>query len=444
MSSNRNTRNSPTSERRANERTKETYEGRFLITMGEGIGDAVVVGLSALDQIVANAPEAAGHIDILCTPLQAQIFEEDPRPNRIIQSETPFFAGSRMRDWPRAIWLGAEGARVARLLREQRYEAVFPAMVAPGLYRVLHAPLMYPDLFRLGRDLLTQHTPSDLPVYKLVRHIVNRSFHNSAPPHSLPEEIPLYLGARHIRQAITIIGRLKAESSVGQAQAQILLVAPDSNSPVTRPPTRLLAAALAPVLSRHDDLLVCVLPGYTDTAAAGNLKNALLPGFTGRVFALPAEPRPSLLETAALIDQADLLVTGDTGVMHLAATTKRVRQAGTGPLAPRNAVRIIALFGGSNPDVWGYPERTTIVGRGRREQRTFSPGFVKELSRPKDEDFFDHISPHQLAEAITAQMTPCALLARTSSSLCAGRGVGRGSAPSPASGRAPSAGRGVR
>jgi ADP-heptose:LPS heptosyltransferase len=386
-------------------------QGRYLITMGVGIGDAVVVGLSALDQIITNEPEAAGHIDILCNPLQAQLFEEDPRVNRVILTETLFFAGSRISEWPRAIWLDSEGARVARLLRERHYEAVFPAMVAPGLYHALHTRLMYPDLFQLGHDLLTQHAPSDLPAYKLVRHIINRSFDNDAPPESLPEEIPLYLGTRHIQQAISVRERLIKESSVRQAGPQVLLVAADSNSSVTRPPTRLLAAALAPVLRGYDGLLVCVLPGYTDTAAAGNLKNALLPDFAGRVFTLPAEPKPSLLETAALIDQADLLVTGDTGVMHLAATTRRVRQAGAGLCTPRNAVKIIALFGGSNPDVWGYPQRTTIVGRGRKEQHTFSPGFVKELSRATGKDFFDHISPHQLAEAIANQVRPGTLLA---------------------------------
>jgi ADP-heptose:LPS heptosyltransferase len=395
--------------------------GRFLITMGAGIGDAVVVGLSALDQIIENDPEASGHIDVLCNSLQAQIFEEDPRLNRAMQTETLFFAGSRITEWPRAILLDADGARVARFLRERHYEAVFPSMVAPGLYHALHTQMMYPDLFQLGRDLLARRAPSDLPVYQLVRHIVNRYFHNDAPPWALSEEIPLYLGTRHIQQAVTVLERLKKRASPRRESAQVMLVAADSKSPVTRPPTHLLATALAVVLRRYDDLLVCILPGYTDTAAADSLKNALLPDFAGRVFTLSAEPKPSLLETAALIDQADILVTGDTGVMHLAATTKRVRQAGAGLYAPRNAVKIIALFGGSNPDVWGYQQRTTIVGRGRKEQRTFSPGFVKELYRPKGKDFFDHISPHQLAEAIARQVTPPDSSGRLTSPSCSPR-----------------------
>lgn len=379
--------------------------GRFLITLAAGIGDAVVVGLSAIDQIVENDPEAYGTIDVLCNPLQSQIFEEDPRINRIIQTDTLFFAGSSITQWPRAIILDDEARRVTHFLRERHYEAVFPSIMAPGLYWALHAHMMYPNLVELGRDLLIRRAPSDVPVYKMVRQIVNRYFRKDIPPSALSDEIPLYVGTRHIQQAITVIERLKQASPLREARAQVLLVAADSNSQVTRPPTHLLAAALAAALRRFDRLIVFILPSYSDTTAAENLKSALGPGVAERVFTLPAEPRLSLLELAALIDQADLFVTGDTGVMHLAAATKRVRQAGAGPYAPRNSVKIVALFGGSNPDVWGYQQRTTIVGRGRKEQRTFRPGFVKELYQSKDKDFFDHISPQQLAEAITRQVT---------------------------------------
>jgi hypothetical protein len=115
---------------------------------------------------------------------------------------------------------------------------------------------------------------------------------------------------------------------------------------------------------------------------------------------LPVESKFTLLETAALIDQADIFVTGDTGVMHLAAATKRVVQDQSIPFTPRNSVKIIAIFGGTNPDVWGDSERTLIIGRGRKEQRFFGPGFVKEMYNPKGKDLFDHISSQELATAI--------------------------------------------
>ncbi len=197
--------------------------GRFLITLAAGIGDALVVGLSAIDQIVEDDPQAAGSIDVLCNPLQAEIFAEDPRIHQIVQTETLFFAGPRLAEWPRAILLDAEGARVARFLRERHYEAVFPSIVAPGLYRALHTRLMYPDLFTLGRDLLIRRSPSSMPVYKLVRHIVDRYFGKDTPPSALSEEIPLYLGARHIQQAVAMMERLKQASPLRVRHARYLV-----------------------------------------------------------------------------------------------------------------------------------------------------------------------------------------------------------------------------
>jgi ADP-heptose:LPS heptosyltransferase len=59
---------------------------RFLITLDRGIGDAVVIGLSVVEQIIENDPTAFGKIDVLCNKLQAQIFQYDPRINRVIPS----------------------------------------------------------------------------------------------------------------------------------------------------------------------------------------------------------------------------------------------------------------------------------------------------------------------------------------------------------------------
>jgi hypothetical protein len=79
-----------------------------------------------------------------------------------------------------------------------------------------------------------------------------------------------------------------------------------------------------------------------------------------------------------------------------------VRQDIATSCMPKNSVKIIAIFAGTNPDICGDSERTIIVGRGRREQRCFSPGFVKEMYNPKGKDLFDHISPQQLTETITS------------------------------------------
>ena len=64
---------------------------RFLILMPPGIGGAVAVGLSAVDQIIRNDPAAYGKIDVVCNDLQADIFRYDPRIHEIIYVDRRFF-----------------------------------------------------------------------------------------------------------------------------------------------------------------------------------------------------------------------------------------------------------------------------------------------------------------------------------------------------------------
>ena len=373
---------------------------RYLITLDRGIGDTVMVGLSAIDQIIHNDPAAYGKIDILCTPLQSQIFEYDPRINRVIQMDKNFSSGPHITEWLRGIILDAEAAQVIHFLQSRCYEAVLPTFVAPGLYLRLLSHLMYPQVFKLAKSLLLRGSPSDIPVRKFIRQMVNKYFCKDIPASELRDDVLLYMDTLQIQRAVTVIEQIKKKSDAGSENARVLLVAADSSSIVTRPPTRLLAPALTDVLRKSHHLIVGILPGYTDTKASKNLELALLPEFAGRVFMLPDESAVTLLEMAALIDQADVFVTGDTGVMHLASATKKVRKAENVAIAPKNSVKIIAIFGGTNPDIWGDSERTLIVGKGRREQRSFSPGYVKEMYNPKGKDLFDHISPQQLTEAI--------------------------------------------
>jgi ADP-heptose:LPS heptosyltransferase len=375
---------------------------RFLITLDKGIGDTLLVGLSAVDQIIYNDPKAYGKIDILCTPLQSQIFEYDPRINKVIQTDKILACGPHVTEWLRGIHFDSESARVIHFLQSRCYEAVLPAIVAPGLYLRLHTHLMYPQVFKLAKNLLLHGAPSDMPMRKFIRQMVNKYFCKDIPASELHDDVLLYIDTQHIQKAIMVIERMKQQSSVDPENARVLLVAADSGSIVTRPPTLLLAPALANVLRKSHHLIIGILPGYTDTMAAQNLELALLPEFAGRVFMLQDESTLTLLDTAALIDQADIFVTGDTGVMHLASASKKVRQEMATSYLPKNSVKIIAIFGGTNPDIWGDNERTIIVGRGRREQRCFGPGFVKEMYNPKGKNLFDHISPQQLTDTINS------------------------------------------
>lgn len=377
---------------------------RFLVTLDVGIGDAVIAGLSAVDQIIHDDPFAFGTIDVLCNHLQAQIFACDPRINRIIETNAVFFPGTPVTQWLRGIILDPEASHVAHFLKRRCYKAVLLTIMAPGLYFRLHSHIMSPSLLEMTGNFLTIRRHIDIHLSTIVKQMVNHYFRKTISRGSLESEndIPLYLSSKYVQKAIQAMVALKATSAVKEQDCKVVMVAPDTASAVTRPPTDLLIAALSEALATCPYLIVSILPSYTETKNSVNLLHALSRNNAHRVFLLPAEPVAHLLETTALIDQSDIFITGDTGVMHLAATSKRLREGDDKCFSPKNSVKIIALFGGTNPGYYGYSKRTTIIGRGRKEQNAFRPGFSKEGYNLKGRDLFDHISPQQIVDAMLA------------------------------------------
>lgn len=373
---------------------------RFLVTMYKGIGDAVMVGLSAIDQIIKDEPEANGKIDVLCNSVQAEIFERDPRIHRIILADTSLFPSSEMMMCLQGIKLDASALELIHFLQDRHYAAVFATMFAPGFYLRLHTPIVFPNLFELVKDFFAIRRQVDVPMSKITRRMVSRHFGYKTPMAEVPDEIPLYIGSEQVKNARAVVKNIKERFNVSPKNSRLLVVASDSTTVVTRPPVDLLARSLAEVLRCCRDHVVCILQGYTDANAGQNLFKALTHDFAGRVFLMPAEPRAKLLDVAAFIDQSDIFVSGDTGLMHLAATTKMLREGDDTEYCPNNSVKIIALFGGTTPSFYGHSKRTIILGRGRKEQMAFLPGIAKESYSPRGKNLFDHIDPHQLTEAI--------------------------------------------
>lgn len=372
---------------------------RFLIMLDKGIGDAVTTGLGILDQFILNCPEAAGAIDILCNPIQAELFTHDPRINRIIQirkisSSTP------PSQWIYEVKIDDEWSAIARFLRHRHYEAVLPGVIIPGLLLRIGATWMCPNFIELAKDILALRQQGNMHINTLFRKIVNHYFNNDDLPEPSQAPIRLYLDDMHMQKARRVMGQIKEQAIVAGREKKVLVVAPDASSAITRPPTTLLAPALSEALARCPQLVVCILPGYTDTTCAEKLWQTLAPVFPHRVFALAARPQATLLETAALIDQADIFLTGDTGVMHLAVTEKVLPAESNNQVHPRNDTSIIVLFGGTNAGLFGYTEQTMILGRGRKEQYMFRPGFSKDDYDTTGHNFFDHLNPQDVAAAI--------------------------------------------
>jgi ADP-heptose:LPS heptosyltransferase len=369
---------------------------RYLITIDKGIGDAIAIGLSAVEQIIENDADAYGAIDILCNEVQTDLLRFDPRINRIIQTPLTFCPSLQLASWRKLFQPEGKAAALMRYLRDREYEAVFPGIAAPALFYRLGARIMYPNFLGLAYDLFIAGARADIPLRIIVRAIVNRYFGCTTPETLLPDDVTIYLDAEHLLRARRTLDILKENAA--RSNCKILAVAPDSATLVTRPPTALLTGVLAEL--PRPGLFICILPSYTDEMASLRLFQTLAARDPERVCCLPAKPRMALLETAALLDQVDIFITGDTGVMHLAAAKKEITQEVSGVASLQNNPRIVALFGGTNPGFYGYRTRSVIVGRGRKEQRAFRPGFSKEGYNPKGRDMFDHITPQEVREAI--------------------------------------------
>jgi len=351
---------------------------RFLVMMPMGIGDAVAVGLSTIDQIIKNDPEAAGAIDVVCNHLQADIFRHDPRINGIICIDSSIFPTPDIRTWIKGIILEPEALKLIAMLRSSHYKGVFPGNTTPFFYRRLQAPIMHMNLLKLFRDFLSLRSYAERPISQITRQIVNAYFGNRLPEPAIDDEIPLYLTSHHIQKARAEIEGIKEQANISGNYCQLVMVAPDTSSIVTRPPTDLLARGISGALRRKHYLVIYILASYIDINASRNLYEALSPDFSGRIFMMPHELRPTLLEMAALIDQTDVFVTGDTGTMHLAVATRKLRREEDDIYSPRNPQKTIVLFGGTNPGLHGYSKQTIILGRGRKEQASLAPGIFKE------------------------------------------------------------------
>ncbi len=384
-----------------------TERARFLITMYVGIGDAVTVGLSALDQLLLHLPAANGTLDVLCNDVQAELFMHDPRVNRVIDASRTLFPAPEVTAWLHGIVPDKEMTALLQALHAHHYEAVVAGMFAPGLYARLHSHIIAPRLGMLWQDFHALRHLQARPMSSIVRRAIDRYFaeqYAGSPGSVIPmssrrTETPLYLTPHHVHAAYEQARQIKAHSHL--QHEKLLVVSPDTASAITRPPTELLASALIQVLERRQDICICVLPSYTDRQAAHRLYHQLAPLYVKRVVLLPEEPRATLLEVAALLDQADIFVTGDTGLMHLAATTKLLADApAQQEERPRNTARIVAIFGGTNPAFYASESRTAIVGRGRKEQMTYRPGIAKESYHLHGRNLFDHIAPEELAQVI--------------------------------------------
>jgi hypothetical protein len=240
----------------------------------------------------------------------------------------------------------------------------------------------------------------DVPKYIRTRTLVDTYFDaQSSWSNDRAEPISLFLASHRIAEAEKRAARMKEQAE--RPDGLLFLVNPDTSSPVTRPPTTLLVSGIARALHHNPHIVVGILPAYTCPEAQEQLYQSLEARFGKQIQRVEPTSQPEhLLDTTAFIDQADLFLTGDTGLMHLAATKKRTPGGDVSGTHARNNTSIITLWGGTRPGYWGYPKLTTILGEGNPLQRQMYPGIRKYLWLQKKANYFGHLDPSHITKAI--------------------------------------------
>jgi hypothetical protein len=148
-----------------------------------------------------------------------------------------------------------------------------------------------------------------------------------------------------------IAGAARFAASVGLSPAApVVMYNPDTASPFTLMPFDAQAALLGEIVARAPTATAILLgAGHTARGIGERLLAALPTAVQGRVRIVP---RSMPLDVyAALIDFADVFVTGDTGPLHLAAARRYAR---SGCYRFRNRTAVLSFFGATPPRMSGY------------------------------------------------------------------------------------------
>jgi ADP-heptose:LPS heptosyltransferase len=151
----------------------------------------------------------------------------------------------------------------------------------------------------------------------------------------------------------------------------VVLMNPDASSRFTRLPHQTQAELLRGLLR-----LPCVVvlgAGHTQPGIEGRLIGALRPRQRREVRVLPAST--PLDAYAAVVDAADVYLTGDTGPLHIAAARKQARLGTNGF---RNQTAVISVFGATPARLYGYASGR----RGFQPANQQAPSYVHTADSP--------------------------------------------------------------
>lgn len=308
---------------------------RFLVVSDVHLGDALLAQ-STLIAIRDFFPDA--EIDYVINRMVAPLIEGNPDATRII----PLFSNAQ---FPSV----AEIAAVRDIVRAGQYDLII--MLCPF---IRHGEVADPGqplvgLLSHGATILRNEShPAVINHFSYQEYLFVRGVLGMA---AQPVRGDAFKGIRtmYTDEAIEEGATFHRESAASSG-APLVMYNPDSASKYNMMPL-VDQVPLLEQLAGRTSAATTILVGEGHAAAGiGNtLRDALPPALRSKVRVIPRTM--SLAGYSALIDLADLFVTGDTGPLHLAASRRYSR---SGAHQFRNRTAILSFFGATTPRMSGY------------------------------------------------------------------------------------------
>jgi heptosyltransferase-2 len=293
------------------------------------VGGSLVIQTSFLGDVVLTTPLIAelaqrGRVDVLVTPIGAQVLANNPDIRDVIPYDKRGSYGAAMGTWQTVRELRTRRPYNAAYLAQGSFRSGVLAMLTGAKERIGFAS-------STGRALYTTQKP-----YRPERHHAERlwslAMSDCADPPSRAQIRPRLYPSDEERHRVDLVLRQS-----GSTSEPIVALAPGSAWGTKRWPYYVeLAKRLAP------DYRIAVIGSKADSAIAAEITDALAPGTV-----INATGILPLLASAELIGRAQAIVTNDSAPQHLASAMgtptltifgPTVPEFGFGPLAERNAV----------------------------------------------------------------------------------------------------------
>jgi ADP-heptose:LPS heptosyltransferase len=308
---------------------------RFLVIADVHIGDALIAqpALTALRDFFPDA-----EIDFAINRMVGPLVEGLPGPTRVL----PIFEGGTL---PSA----ADVAALRHIVRAGRYDLCVNLCAFITQRDVASARQPFVDFAAHGAAIVRNENDANrinhfsYEAYRFVRGVLGAV--------ARPVRRGRFPGIRTMYSEAAIEAAAEFAAAVGlSATTPVVMYNPDTASRFTMMPFDAQAELLQEIIARSPAATTILLAAGHTAEGIGEQLLAALP--TAMQPAVRIVPRSMSLDTyGALIDFADVFVSGDTGPLHLAAARRYARSGG---YTFRNRTAVLSFFGATPPRMSGY------------------------------------------------------------------------------------------